>query len=387
MLDFTYMVPTKILFGKNMIERLDDELVHIGNNVLFVYGQGSIKKTGLYNTVTDIFSKNSIEYRELPGVQPNPHIAHVRRGVDLCRQYDIDSIVAVGGGSVIDVAKTIATGVYFSGDSWEMFKIGDSAIQKALPIGTVLTVTGTGSEMNGNAVISNDDTREKRAIHHDILRPRFSILDPTYTFTVPKEQTAAGTVDIFSHILEQYFSPTQEAFVQDRLSEALLHTCRCYGPIVLTEPRNYEARAQLMWTSSLALNGILGYGRITDWATHGMEHALSAMYDVVHGVGLAILTPFWMEYVLGDETVERFVQYAHRVWNIKGQDDFVVAKKGIQETRDFFVSMGMPRTLRAVGVKEDKLLEMAEKSVFHESIGKFMRLDKDAVLQILKNAY
>lgn len=387
MRDFTYLVPTKIHFGKNTIGCLNDELDSMGNDVLFVYGQGSIKTTGLYDTVTDIFSKNSIVYHELPGVQPNPRIAHVRRGIDLCRRYDIDCIVAVGGGSVIDCAKTIATGVYFSGDPWEMFTIGDSAIRKALPIGTVLTVTGTGSEINGNAVISNEESMEKRAIHHDVLRPRFSILDPTYTFTVPKGQTAAGTVDIFSHILEQYFSPTNEAFVQDRLSEALLQTCRYYGPVALTEPRNYEARAQLMWTSSLALNGILGYGRITDWATHGIEHALSAMYDVVHGVGLAILTPIWMEYVLGDETVERFVQYAHRVWDVKGQDDFVVAKKGIQRTRDFFISMGMPQALRAVGVNEDTLSEMAEKSVFHESIGKFMRLERDDVLRILKKAF
>ena len=291
MLDFNYAISTKIFFGKNKIEKLGEELKRYGKNILFVYGGGSIKKNGLYDSVTNIFTRNFIVYHELSGVQPNPRITSVRQGIKLCREHNIESIIAVGGGSVIDCAKTIATGVYHQGDPWEMFLLGDSTIKKALPIGTILTVAGTGSEMNGNAVISNEETEQKLAIHHDLLRPKFSILDPTYTFTVPKNQTAAGTVDIFSHILEQYFSPTKDAFVQNRLAESLLKTCIYYGPIALKEPTNYEARAQLMWTSSLALNGLLGYGKITDWATHGIEHAVSAAYDVTHGVGLAILTP------------------------------------------------------------------------------------------------
>lgn len=387
MLDFNYMVSTKILFGKNTVERLGDELRRQGNRVLFVYGQGSIRKTGLFDRVANIFTQNSVIYHELPGVQPNPRISHVRRGITLCKEHDIDSIVAVGGGSVIDCAKTIAAGFYHEGDPWELFQVGDSAIRKALPIGTILTIAGTGSEMNGNAVISNEDTEEKRAIHHDVLRPRFSILDPTYTFTVPKHQTAAGIVDMYSHVLEQYFSPTTDAYVQNRLAESLLHTCIYYGPKVLVEPTNYEARAQLMWTSSLALNGLLGYGRITDWATHGMEHALSAMYDITHGVGLAILTPFWMDYALSKETLDKFVEYASRVWRVNGNDDFVVAKKGIKKTREFFTSLGMPKTLRDVGVKEEKLVKMAEKSVLHGNIRKFKKLEKSDVLAILKNAY
>ena len=387
MLDFTYTVPTKILFGKNTVERLGDELGHQGKRVLFVYGQGSIKKTGLFDTVTNIFTRNSIAYHELPGVQPNPRISHVRRGITLCKKYDVDFILAVGGGSVIDCAKTIATGVYHEGDPWELFLIGDSAVRKALPIGTILTTTGTGSEMNGNAVISNEETMEKRAIHHDVLRPRFSILDPTVTFTVPKYQTAAGTVDIFSHVLEQYFSPTKDAFIQNRLAEGLMHTCIYYGPKAINEPTDYEARAQLMWASSLALNGLLGYGRITDWATHGLEHALSAMYDVTHGVGLAILTPFWMDYVLSTETLEKFVEYAHRVWQVTGSNDLTVARQGIHKTREFFTSLGMPTILQDIGVEQDKLAEMAKKAVPHASIGKFKKLDNDDVLTILKNAY
>jgi butanol dehydrogenase len=387
MLDFTYMVSTKILFGGNSIEHLGEELKQYGHRILFVYGQGSIKKTGLYDAVTDIFIKNNVIFHELSGVQPNPRISLVRQGVSLCREHDIECIVAVGGGSVIDCAKTIATGFYHEGDPWDLFLLGDSSVKKALPIGAVLTVAGTGSEMNGNAVISNEETVEKLAIHHDVLRPRFSILDPTYTFSVPKHQTAAGTVDIFSHILEQYFSPTKDAFVQNRMAESLLKTCIHYGPVVLADPANYEARAQLMWTSSIALNGLLGYGRVSDWATHGIEHALSAAYDMTHGVGLAILTPCWMEYVFNEETKDKFVEYARNVWQIEGTNEMVVAKKGIEKTREFFTTLGMPQTLRDVGVKQNALAKMAEKAVLHGAVGKFKKLGKNDVLTILKNAF
>lgn len=387
MLDFNYMVSTKILFGKNKIDLLAEELKYYEKNILFVYGQGSIKKNRVYNKVTNIFKKNSITYHELPNVQPNPRISHVRHGIKLCKEYNIKYIIAVGGGSVIDCAKTIATGVYYEKDPWDLFILGDSKIQKALPTGTILTIVGSGSEMNGNAVISNEETEEKLAIHHDILRPRFSILDPTYTFTVPKDQTAAGIVDIFSHVIEQYFSPTTNAFVQNRIAESLLHTCIYHGPKALIEPTNYESRAQLMWTSSLALNGLLGYGRIGDWATHGMEHTLSAIYDVTHGVGLAILIPFWMEYVLDKETVDKFVEYARCIWHVEGKDNFVIAKKGIKKTQEFFMNLGMPKNLRDVGVNEEKLADIAEKTVQHGNIGKFKVLDKDDVLIILKNAF
>jgi len=387
MLDFNYAISTKIFFGKNKIERLGEELKPYGKNILFVYGGGSIKKNGLYDSVTNIFTRNSIVYHELPGVQPNPRITSVRQGIKLCREQNIECIIAVGGGSVIDCAKTIAVGVYHKADLWDLFLLGDSTIKKALPIGTILTLAGTGSEMNGNAVISNEETEQKLAIHSDLLRPRFSILDPTYTFTVPKNQTAVGTVDIFSHILEQYFSPTKDVFVQNRIAESLLITLIHYGPIALKEPTNYEARAQLMWTSSLALNGLLGYGKITDWATHGIEHAVSATYDVTHGIGLAILTPYWMEYVLSEETTDKLVEYAQNVWRIKGGNDLTVARKGIEKTREFFTSLGMPKTLRDVGVQENKLEGMAEKTVLYGDVGKFKKLGKNDVLMILKNAF
>ena len=387
MRDFTYLIPTKILFGKNQVQNLGGELPVLGKKILLVYGTGSIKKTGIYDTVVSLLQRESISFYELSAVQPNPRISSVREGISLCRTHQIDGILAVGGGSVIDCAKTIAAGFYYEGDPWELFLRGDSSIQKALPLGTVLTVAGTGSEMNGNAVVSNEDTKQKLAIHHDVLRPRFSILDPTLTFTVSREQTAAGVVDIFSHVLEQYFSPTRDAFVQSRLAEGLLLTCRKYGHIVVEEPTNYDARAQVMWTSSLALNGLLSHGRVTDWATHGIEHAVSAVYDVTHGVGLAVLTPFWMDYVLDTETVGTFVDYAQNVWQVPGGDEFSVAKQGIEKTREFFTSLGMPRTLQEVGVQQEKLKELAEKTVSSHTIGRFKKLDKKDVLRILQNAY
>ena len=387
MLDFQYLCPTKIFFGRKSLQHLGEELTRLGKRVLFVYGQGSIKKTGLYDSVTDILMRHDIEYHELSGVQPNPRISQVRHGIDLCREYDLDGLIAVGGGSVIDTAKTIATGMYYEGDPWELFLIGDTSVKKALPLGTVLTFAGTGSEMNGNAVISNEETAEKLAIHHDLLRPKFSILDPTLTFTMSPSQTAAGVVDIFSHILEQYFSPTKQAFLQDRMAEGLLQTCIRYGPLVLAQPTQYEARAQLMWTSSVALNGLLGCGRVSDWATHGIEHAVSALYDVTHGVGLAILIPSWMEYVLTEETRWKFVEYAQNVWQIQGAGSSSVAQKGIEQTRDFFVHLGMPTTLREVGVQEHDLEKIAEKTVQHGEIGKFKKLGKHDVRAVLKQAF
>ncbi|KYK25018.1 butanol dehydrogenase [Thermoplasmatales archaeon SM1-50] len=386
MFDFNYMVSTKVLFGRNKIQMLPEELKPYGKRILVVYGKRSIKKIGLYDLITTLLARNSLVYYELSGVQPNPRINSVRQGIKICREYHIDCIVAVGGGSVIDCAKTIAAGFYYESDPWDLFHLGDSAIKNALPIGTILTVTGSGSEMNGNAVISNMETEQKLAIHNDLLRPRFSILDPTYTFTVSTHQIAAGIVDIFSHVLEQYFSPTREAFVQNRIAESLLLTCIKYGPIALKEPTNYEAQAQLMWTSSLALNGLLGYGKITDWATHGIEHAVSAAYDVIHGVGLAILTPHWMNYVLNEETNYKFVEYGKNVWNIQEGNDYTVAKKGIEKTQRFFKNLGIPTTLREVGVTEKKLNDLAEKIVMHKEIGKFKKLGKKDVLMILKNA-
>lgn len=384
--DFTYAISTKVLFGKNKIEQLTEEIQKYADTVLFVYGQGSIKKLGIYDTVNTMLNKSDIDCVELGGVQPNPRITTVRTGIQLCKDHEVKFILAVGGGSAIDCAKTIAAGVYYDGDPWGLFLEGDSLICDALPIGTILTAAGTGSEMNGNAVITNEETKQKFAIHHDLLRPKFSILDPTYTFTVPRQQTAAGIVDIISHILEQYFSPTKDSYIQDRLAESMIKTCLKYGPIALEKPNDYEARAQLMWTSSLALNGLLSYGKTTDWATHGIEHAVSAVYDVTHGVGLAVLTPFWMQYVLNNQTSGRFLEYAQNVWGLTGETD-TVARQGITKTKEFFTTLGMPVSLHELSVQQQTLQDMAKTATTFGPIGKFKKLTTSDVLAILKNAY
>ncbi len=387
MLDFEYNIPTTIHFGKRKIDELGKELKKHSSNILFVYGRGSIKKIDLYAEIISILQKEKINFQELSGIQPNPRISGVKEGINRCTEHKLDFILAVGGGSVIDCAKSIAAGYYYEGDVWELFLGNEHKIKKALPLGTILTLSATGSEMNGNSVITNEKTKEKLAIHNDILRPTFSILDPTYTFSVSKNQTAAGVVDIFSHVLEQYFSKTKGAFVQNRLSEAILKTCIHYGPIAIDKPNDYDARANLMWSSSLALNKLLSYGKQTDWATHGIEHALSAVYDVTHAVGLAILTPAWMNYVLNDETLPLFELYAKNLWDIEDKNPRIIAEKGIKRTKEFFISLGMPTSLSAIDVKKNSLPEIAEKATRFGPLGNVKRLETEDVLQILKNAF
>jgi butanol dehydrogenase len=387
MLNFEYNISTTIHFGKGKIDELGKELKNHSSNILFVYGQGSIKKIDLYTEIISILKKEKINFQELSGVQPNPRISSVKEGINCCTEHELDFILAVGGGSVIDCAKSIAAGYYYEGDVWELFLGNEHKIKKALPIGTLLTLSATGSEMNGNAVITNEKTKDKLAIHNDILRPTFSILDPTYTYSVSKNQTAAGVVDIFSHVLEQYFSKTRGAFVQNRLSEAILKTCIHYGPIAMDKPTDYDARANLMWSSSLALNKLLSYGKQTDWATHGIEHALSAVYDVTHAVGLAILTPAWMKYVLNHETLPLFEVYAKNLWDVKDNNPQIIAEKGIKKTKEFFISLGMPTRLSEIGVEKNSLHEIAEKATLFGPLGNVKQLETEDVLQILKNAF
>lgn len=386
MKNFIYTIPTTVYFGKNQLKKLSNALPSLGSNILLVYGQGHIKKQGIYREIINILQQQNIIWKELSGIQPNPRFTSVLKGIKLCKDHKLTGVLAAGGGSTIDCAKAIAAG-YYHKEVWPLFAGNEHIITEALPVGTILTLAATGSEMNGNAVITNEQTQEKLAIHSDVLRPRFSILDPTYTFSLPKQQTAAGSVDIFSHLLEQYFSPTKEAFLQDRLAEAMMKTVLHYTPIALDDPTNYEARSNLMWTSSLALNKLLTYGKTTDWATHQMEHALSAVTDVTHGVGLAVLTPYWMSHVLSDETIEKFVAYARNVWNLTDEKEEVAAKKSIHKTQEFFSSLGMPRTLKELGVQEDQLDLLAKKAVSYGAIGGVKRLEYDDVHEIFTQAY
>lgn len=389
MKNFNYNIPTKVLFGRGKVEEVGKEAKKYGDKVLLVYGKGSVKKSGLFDRVVNSLKDAGIYIYELPNIDPNPRIDSVYQGAELCRKVGINLIIAMGGGSVIDCSKAIAAQVNYCGDVWQDLYVEQKldTLTSALPIASILTLAATGSEMNGNSVISNMHTNQKLSIGHDILRPVFSILDPEYTFTVNKYHTAAGIVDILSHLFEQYFTPDHGGYLQNRMMEAMMKTVIEYGPIAYNELDNYEARANLMWTSSLALNGMVSYGKVeTDWATHGMEHELSAFYDITHGVGLGILTPYWMKYVLSEDNVHRFVEYGRNVWKIHGYDNMEIANKAIDKTREFFNSLNIPQTLREVGIDDSKLEKMAEQATMFGAIGTMKKLYKEDVLAIYKMA-
>lgn len=382
--NFQFYAPTKIFFGKEQLKNLPDILKEYGKKVLLVYGGGSIKRNGLYDAIFRL-SEGLFEIHELPGVEPNPRIETVRKGVAICREKEIDVILAAGGGSTIDCAKAIAAGVFYDGDPWD-FTSDSSLITKALPLVSVLTLSATGSEMNSGAVISDMTKNEKMSLGNSLTIPKASILDPTYTFTVPEYQTAAGSADIMSHLIENYFKRTKGAEVQDRLAEGLMRTVLQYTPIALETPDNYEARANLMWASSLGLNGLTGRGKGGSWSCHAIEHELSAFYDITHGVGLAIITPRWMEHVLSEATVDKFVSFAINVMGLSVIDDrFALAREGIRCLKNHFTSWGIPMTLIDVGINEEKLELMAEKAVEHNTLDKaFVPLQVEDVFSILK---
>ena len=382
--NYEYCVPTDIRFGKGQIECLSKEIGKYGKKVLMVYGGGSIKKTGLYDKVYEVLK--DFEIYELAGIEPNPKLSSVKKGADICKEKDIDAVLAVGGGSSIDASKHIACAAFYEGDPWDLV-LDKTKVEKALPIFTVLTICATGSEMNPGAVISNEETKEKLEINHPLLYPTLSVCDPTYLFTLPKKQTAAGTADIISHILEQYFQPNDGAYITDRLSEAALKTCFKYGPIALDEPEDYEARSNLMWTSSIALNHLLTFGKGGAWSVHPIEHELSAFYDITHGVGLAILTPAWMRYVLGPDTVKRFAMYARNVWDVNEEDDQAAATKGIDLTEKFFIDMGLPSRLLQIGIDDSDFSLMAAEAVRTSGLSTraYVKLTKADVEQIYKN--
>lgn len=386
--NFNYNIPTKIYFGEGKIEVLGKQIKKYGSKVLLAYGGGSIKKTGVYDDVVKELKENDIPYFELSGIEPNPRTTSVEKGVEICRENDIDFILAVGGGSTIDCSKAIAAAYYYNGDPWDLV-IGKAEIEKVLPIGTVLTLSATGSEMDAGAVISNIETNQKYGFGHPGFFPKFSVLDPTYTYTVSKYQTAAGVADIMSHTFESYFSNEKGAYLQDRISEAILKTCIHYGPVAIENPKNYEARANLMWASSLAINGLIKYGKNSEWSVHPLEHELSAYYDITHGVGLAILTPHWMEHVLNQDNLYKFVEYGVNVWNIdKNLTDLEIAKISINKTREFFASLEIPMTLQETGINEEKLEVMARAVTDHNKglVGNFKELEYEDVLGIFKKA-
>ena len=376
-------MPTEIFFGRNQIEVLAKQLKKEGTkSVLLAYGHGSIKRSGLYDKIVSILNENSVKITELPGIDPNPRITSVAKGAELCRENKVDLIIAAGAGSVIDCCKAIAAARYYNGDPWDFF-IRKTSVKKALPICAILTLAATGSEMNGGCVLTNEETQEKLPMGSVRLKPKFSILDPTYTFTLPKNQTAAGIADITSHVFEQYFS-YPEASLQDHMSEAVLKTVIENAPIVLEEPENYDARANIMWAGTVALNGLLELGKDGDWATHMIEHELSAKCDITHGVGLAILTPSWMKKVIDKENCAKFAAYGRNVWGITEKDDMKAGLKAIEKTADFFKSLGLPQKLSEIGIDDSKFEEMAASALKNSRIGTFKELNKKDIVEIYR---
>lgn len=386
MKDFEFLSPTKIIFGRNAEEKTGDEVKKYGKKILLHYGRSSIFKTGLYDRVTRSLKEAGIDYIELGGVQPNPRLRLVKEGIDLCRKNGVEFILAVGGGSVIDSAKAIAVGVPYDGDVWDFYS-GKSEPKTALPVGVVLTIPAAGSEASKSSVITNEDGWYKRSLNVDIIRPRFAIMNPEVTFTLPPYQTACGAADIMAHIMERYFTNDSGVDFTDRLCEATLKTIIYNIPIVLEKPDDYDARAQIMWASTIAHNDLLSTGRTGDWASHAIEHELSAIYDIAHGAGLAIVFPAWMKYVY-KHNIERFVQFAIKVWDVEPNFDRMerIALEGIERLKRFFRDIGLPTSLAEANIGEDRLEEMATKCTERGPIGNFVRLDREDVLNILKSA-
>lgn len=360
MKNFEFCVTTDILFGSDQENQLPAKLNVYGKKILLAYGGGSIKKTGLYDRLKNLLK--DFEVFELGGIAPNPKIESVNAGAAICKKEGIDMILAVGGGSTIDCAKAIAAAAYYDGDAWDLL-LDMSKITKALPIAVVLTIAATGSEMDSAAVISNMRTNEKLPLFSPLILPRVSVLNPENTYTVPPFQTAAGSADIMSHVIENYFD-REQAFVPDALNEGLLRAVIKYTPIALEQPSNYEARAQLMWASTLALNGLGSTGKTFAWSCHYIEHELSAFYDITHGAGLAVLTPKWMRHILSEDTVDKFCDYAVNVWGIeRGNDKFSLANQGIDATEAFFKSIGLPSRLAEFGIDNARFELMAKNAV------------------------
>ena len=342
--NFTYCVPTKIIFGAKTENSVGQEVRNVAKKVLLHYGGGSIKRSGLYQRIVDSLNNAGVDFIELGGVQPNPRLSLVLEGVELCKKYNVDFVLAVGGGSVIDSSKAIAIGCVNDCDIWEEFFLKKKPVEKSLPVGVVLTLAAAGSESSNGTVISDEVNQRKVSAKGQVVVPRFAILNPELTTTLPSFQTACGSADMLSHIMERYFTSSDYVDLTDRLCEAAMQTVIKNAALAIDSPSNYNYRAELMLTGMIAHNNSLGIGRIQDWACHGLEHELSAIWDVAHGEGLAILTPAWMEYVY-EYNIPRFVRFAEKVCNITVGTDDEKIKSAIEFLREWYKSLGLKTRL------------------------------------------
>lgn len=380
--DFRFYAPTYFVFGKKS-EESTGELIRKfgGSRVLLHYGGGSVVKNGILHRIISVLERENIPFVELGGVMPNPRSGLVYKGIELCRREKVDFILAVGGGSVIDSAKAIAAGTVYEGDFWDFYRYGWK-FQKALPVGTVLTIAAAGSEGSDDAVITQENGMLKRGANGEAIRPKFSIMNPEFTFSLPGYQTACGITDIMAHVCERYFTNTKDVEITDRLCEGVLRCMIETAPAVMKNPEDYEARANIMWAGMVAHNNLCGVGRQQDWSSHALEHELSALYDCAHGAGLAVIMPAWMRYVMGHD-IGRFAQFAVRVW---GCDmDFSrpenTAEEGIARFEAFLSSIRMPRSLRDLGGKEEDIPRLVSSLGATEKhpLGSFVQLtDEDA---------
>ena len=385
--DFSYQNPTRIHFGKNAINKLANELREYGKNILLVYGKASIKKIGLYDQVINILQAEGKTVVELAGINANPRYTQLLEGARLVREHNIDLILAVGGGSVIDCAKGIACAAYAEGDVWQRYYVNQEPVtNRVIPVGSILTMAGTGSEMNSGSVITNEAENLKigRVYPLALVTPRFSILNPEYTYSVPKYQMISGIFDIFSHLMEQYFSGDDDC-TSDYLIEGLMLSLISASRKAIVNPEDYEARSNIMWCATMGLNKILGLSKTQDWEVHMIEHQLGAYTDCAHGIGLAIISPAYYRYIYR-YGLHKFVRYAKVVWGVedKGQGDEAIALEGINRLEAFIAELGIPATLREVGATEEMLPLIANSTI---PGGGYKQLNAEDILTILKACY
>lgn len=382
MVKFTYQNPTKLIFGQGQIDTLSKELARYGKKVLLVYGGGSIKSTGLYN---DILTRlTDFEVFELAGVEPNPRVTTAQKGADMIKAHHIDVVLAVGGGSVIDCTKLIVAAAHYDGPAWDIV-IGKHTPQQATPFGTILTLAATASEMNAGSVITNLETQQKFGWGSPLVFPKFSILDPTYTYTLPKNQTVNGVVDMMSHLIEQYFNEATNTVVQDSMIEGVMRSIIETAPIALNNPTDYNARETLMLSGTIALNGQMRWGYSGDWSSHGIEHAVSAYYDIPHAEGLSIVMPNWMRYVM-PKHVARFEKFAKTIFGIEKGTPLETAQAGIDALQTFWQSLGAPITLSERQIDNTHINDMATHATLHGTLGRFEPLTHADVVAILTNS-
>jgi len=385
MLNFEYVCPTKIIFGKGKENEVGNIVKQYGKKILLHYGGGSVIRSGLLDRVKTSLKDAGIDFIELGGVQPNPRLSLVNEGIKLVKENDIDFILAVGGGSVIDSAKGIGLGSKYDGDLWDIY-LRKATPTEHIPVGVILTIPAAGSEMSTSAVITNEVTMEKRGYNTPLNRPVFSILNPELIYTVPKYHLSCGIVDMFAHVVERYFTNTTNVTVTDNLCLGVMNAIYTCGSKYINDVTNYDLAAEVVWAATMAHNGILDPGRETDWSSHAMEHSLSAYYDISHGGGLAVIIPHWMKYVY-KHNPKIFAKYAVAVFGLdKNKNDEELALEGINKTIEFFESLGLPTKLSAYKIDNSKFIEMAKHACIFGPIGNFVKLNEQDVINIYTSA-